>query len=275
MTTELRLTTSAADCARFEGQLGAWLEQDLGTADQAFMTRHRSGCATCDRMVRDLEQLVADAGALPDLTPPRDLWQGIEARLEAPVIPISSVAAAMPVRKARTVSVRWFAVAATLLVSVSSAVTWQIARSRSAVGAGGSTVATQVPQGTDSTTVETDVLPSATVELAVGMPAATTSRSSSANTRLASRFSDEGEVPDAHSTYEREISALRQIVDERFAELDPGTVTELRRNLDIIDRAIADSKAALASDPRSALGSTQLDRALQAKLDLLRRVALL
>jgi len=52
-------------------------------------------------------------------------------------------------------------------------------------------------------------------------------------------------------------------------------VRELRRNLDIIDRAIADSRAALARDPRSALVSSQLDRALQTKLDLLRRVALL
>jgi hypothetical protein len=64
-------------------------------------------------------------------------------------------------------------------------------------------------------------------------------------------------------------------VDERFTELDPGTVTELRRNLDIIDRAIGDSRAALARDPRSGVVSAQLDRALQAKLELLRRVALL
>jgi len=76
-------------------------------------------------------------------------------------------------------------------------------------------------------------------------------------------------------TFEREIVALRRIVDERFTELDPGTVTELRRNLDIIDRAISDSRQALARDPRSGVVSSQLDRALQAKLELLRRVALL
>lgn len=273
MTTELHLTPPAADCARFEAQLGAWLEQDLGASDQAFMVRHRSSCSACDTMVCDLEQLVADAAALPVLAPPRDLWQGIEARLEAPVIPISSVATATPVHKARTVSVRWFAVAATLLVSVTSAVTWQIAQSRTGAGTAQTTMMSSV--NADSAASEMDILPRATAELAVGTPSATTARDVAATGRLTSRFSEESDVPDAHSTYEREISALRQIVDERFAELDPGTVTELRRNLDIIDRAIADSKAALASDPRSALGSTQLDRALQAKLDLLRRVALL
>jgi hypothetical protein len=271
MTTELRHPASAADCARFEAQLGAWLELDLPAAEQAFMTRHRSGCSACDTLVRELEQVVADAAALPVLTPTRDLWQGIEARLEAPVIPISSATTAAPARPARTVSVRWFAVAATLLVSVTSAVTWQIARARNSSNA---TVMATTARA-DSSTIETDVLPSATAELAVGTPSASAQRDGMVPTRLTSRYSEESDVPDAHSTYEREISALRQIVDERFAELDPGTVTELRRNLDIIDRAIADSKAALASDPRSALGSTQLDRALQAKLDLLRRVALL
>ena len=76
-------------------------------------------------------------------------------------------------------------------------------------------------------------------------------------------------------TYEREITALRRIVNERFTELDSTTVTELRRNLDIIDQAIADSRKALAKDPRSAFVAQQLDRALQAKLELMRKVALL
>jgi hypothetical protein len=87
--------------------------------------------------------------------------------------------------------------------------------------------------------------------------------------------SDDEDVHNAGVTFEREIIALRLIVDERFTELDTATVRELRRNLDIIDRAIAESRAALARDPRSVLVSSQLDRALQAKLDLLRRVALL
>jgi hypothetical protein len=94
-------------------------------------------------------------------------------------------------------------------------------------------------------------------------------------TRLVTNQADDAGALDPNTTYEREISALRRIVDERFTELDPATVTELRRNLDIIDRAIGDSRAALARDPRSGVVSAQLDRALQAKLDLLRRVALL
>jgi hypothetical protein len=75
--------------------------------------------------------------------------------------------------------------------------------------------------------------------------------------------------------YEREIAALRRVVDQRFAELDPETVAALRENLKTIDQAIADSRRALKRDPRSGLLSTELDRTLEAKLDLMRRVALL
>jgi hypothetical protein len=80
---------------------------------------------------------------------------------------------------------------------------------------------------------------------------------------------------DVDDIYEREIAGLRRVVTERFTELDSTTVSDLRRNLDIIDAAIADSRRALQRDPRSRLLSTQLDRALETKLALMRRVALL
>lgn len=84
-----------------------------------------------------------------------------------------------------------------------------------------------------------------------------------------------GSMGDVDAIYEREIAALRRIVDQRFAELDSATVTELRRNLETIDQAIEASRRALAGDPRSGLLSTELDRTLEAKLALMRRVALL
>ena len=82
-------------------------------------------------------------------------------------------------------------------------------------------------------------------------------------------------VANAGEVYEQEITALRLIVDQRFGELDSATVAVLRRNLAIIDQAIADSRKALAKDPNSRVLSTTLDRALETKLALMRRVALL
>lgn len=280
MTTDTRSPMSPADCARFDAQLGAWLEQDLDATEHTWMTQHRAACAACAAIVADLEQLVADAAALPPLTPPRDLWQDIEARLAAPVIPLHrgaampDIAAAHAARPTRTITVRRFAIAATMLVAVSSGVTWQLARRGANAGdtprdANATQMAQQATGPAAGNTTYTDDQSSGMTALAVGSPtprAATVARV---------RREQDDNIADVDATYEREITALRHIVDERFAELDTSTVTELRRNLDIIDRAIADSKAALLNDPRSALLSSQLDRALQAKLELLRRVALL
>ena len=49
----------------------------------------------------------------------------------------------------------------------------------------------------------------------------------------------------------------------------------LEHNIQIIDEAIAQSRAALARDPRSRFLGEQLDDALDKKLELLRTAALL
>ncbi len=222
----------------FELRLMSYLERELDATTQAAMDQHRADCASCDALVRDLESLAAQAKALPAMVPSRDLWDGINARLETPVIPIASAPAQTTARAERgglratprTVSVRVFAMAATLLIVVSSAVTWQLTRSGPSDGpvvAASSDAATIVP------------------------------------------------VMNVDVVYEQEIAALRTIVNERFSELDSTTVSVLRRNLEIIDQAIEDSRAALEKDPASRVLSTTLDRALASKLELMRRVALL
>lgn len=277
-------TGASADCTRFEAQCGGYLERDLDQAEQAWMTAHQSGCAECAALVRELEAIVAESQALPGISPSRDLWSGIEARLDTTVIPIS--AAATRTRITRTVSVRTFAIAATMLVAVTSGITWRLAARNGAPLTAPTTSPTSVPSAVAAKTdsVNDLGLPGASVEIVAASPSTTTSTTSSApervlgsTTRLVSRNAarDNRDGTDADVVYEREISALRRIVDDRFVELDTATVRELRRNLDIIDRAIGDSRKALARDPRSALLATQLDRALETKLALLRRVALL
>ncbi len=75
--------------------------------------------------------------------------------------------------------------------------------------------------------------------------------------------------------YDQEIARLSAIVRERRAELDPATAAVIERNLRVIDRAIAESRAALAKDPASSLLNDQLNVALDRKVELLRTVALL
>jgi hypothetical protein len=289
MTTDFRTSDHSSACARFDAQLGAWLEHDLDRVEHGWMTAHRATCAACDAMVRELEAIVTEASALPLVTPSRDLWSGIEARLAAPVIPLPTAAAteSRGARTPRSVSVRWFAVAATLLVAVSSGVTWRLAVGRNSGDArvdsargGNAPAAVEIASGTagmnDSATSQ-GLVAGTSADEARTTPVTDRVSPATANgrVRLVRASDEEFDLADPNVTYEREIVALRRIVDERFTELDSGTVAELRRNLDIIDRAISDSRAALARDPRNGVVSSQLDRTLQAKLDLLRRVALL
>ena len=80
-------------------------------------------------------------------------------------------------------------------------------------------------------------------------------------------------APTAEQTFDREIGAMRKVVDERRAELDPVTIQVLEKNLKLIDAAISESKAALAKDPASAFLMDRLTHAYDTKLQLLRGVA--
>jgi hypothetical protein len=75
--------------------------------------------------------------------------------------------------------------------------------------------------------------------------------------------------------YGREIEMLQNIVKQRQTQLDSSTVAVIQKNLEIIDTAIAQSRAALARDPASRLLNQQLTHALDKKVELLRTAAML
>jgi hypothetical protein len=141
MTSDLTSTTPfAADCATFEERLMAYRERELDATTAAWMVRHQQACRVCETLMRDLDALVEQAAVLPTMSPSRDLWPDVLSRLDAPVVPLSTrftPAASLTTATGsrRGVSIRMFAVAATMLVAVSSAVTWQVARSRGAAAA--------------------------------------------------------------------------------------------------------------------------------------------
>ncbi len=188
----------------------------------------------------ELRAIVRAAGDLPPLSPSRDLWSGIAARIEAPVVALPTRAAQENSAVAQSSAMlpwRRMAIAASLLVAATAGVTYSIVKH-------GATA--QVAASGDSAMVEA---PLATVPVA---PAS---------------------LQTAEQTFDREIGAMRKIVDERRKELDPATVGILEKNLKLIDGAIAESKAALAKDPASAFLMDRLTHAYDTKLQLLRGVA--
>ncbi|MBU6365837.1 MAG: hypothetical protein KJT01_06460 [Gemmatimonadetes bacterium] len=121
-------TPPAMTCARFEALLGDLMDEapdaPLDAATREACGRHRGECPACAALLADLSTIREAAALLPAPAPGRDLWEGIAARLDAPVLPMASGrAAARP-----PLPWRRLAVAAVALVTVSAGVTWSVVR---------------------------------------------------------------------------------------------------------------------------------------------------
>jgi hypothetical protein len=68
------------------------------------------------------------------------------------------------------------------------------------------------------------------------------------------------------------IAELQDVVTRNEARLDTTTVRVVRENLALIDRAIAQARAALEADPGSAYLNRHLADTMRRKLELLRRI---
>jgi hypothetical protein len=277
-------------CEEFDAQLEGYLEGGLDHMAQQRADRHRAECATCAALVADLDGLVLAAQSLPLPSPSRDLWPDIEARLVTPVrvLPVSSTHTV-----ARSVLPwRQLAAAAVVLVTVSAGVTWNVARRAPAATpttlASSDTLSRTIP-ATDSSTASPRVInvegansnemPPSTLGGSVARDARTSGYVASAPSPTPARVvaaSNVGPRAVALDTlYGREIAMLRTVAETQLGLLDSTTVSVVRKNLDIIDNAIRESRNALAADPNSGFLLEQLDRAYERKVDLLRRLALL
>ncbi|HXY30266.1 MAG TPA: zf-HC2 domain-containing protein [Gemmatimonadaceae bacterium] len=243
-------------CDAFDAQLASYLEGELDFAARRDVERHAGACARCGALLSDLDRIRREAATLGDLAPSRDLWSGIEARIEAPVVPLAPRGA--PAVRARRRA--WLAAAAAVLVAATSGVTY---------------IATRAwLQGKSTTTVASNsVTPSSTTAAPSAVRGPDTTPTTTAPVSNVS--ADARKKLSAEQTYDLEISQLTQIVQERRDELDPATVAVIEKNLALIDGAIKESKAALARDPRSRFLNEQLNKALNRKVELLRTVALL
>jgi anti-sigma factor RsiW len=262
------MTNSDMTCEAFDAALPDYLEGTLDGSLRASVERHLRGCVRCAGLVRDLENIRKEAAALPDLVPSRDLWSGIEARIAAPVIPL----AARPERQRRFVRA-WMGIAAAALIVSTAGVTYLLtARS---LRPGGDL---RIAQGSPATRIQstnpaTQGGSGPTEAGAASVPAILpvqpdNSRPEQGSTTrtgvpviLASQ-NTQSEPSQSDAVYGKEIEMLQNIVRQRKTQLDSSTVAIIERNLQIIDTAIAQSRAALARDPASMMLSQQLTHAL-------------
>ncbi len=271
------MTTRNLTCAELDERLGDYLEGSLDDASVADLELHLSGCPSCTALVRDFERITRDAAALPALTPSPDLWQAIAQRLYAPVADLGAHAAAKRSREADAAThgaSRWHrlrlgAVAAGLVGITAISTYYLTNRSRDAVG---SRIAAVAP-GADSAAATRVAVPGTAESTATSLPGATSAPSTDGRAGVTA-VSRAERLP-ARDTYDAEISSLRGIVSQRREQLDPRTVAVLESSIATIDSAIADARRALEADPASGFLSTQLNKALEKKLGLLRTAALL
>jgi anti-sigma factor RsiW len=273
------MTNSDMTCEAFDAALPDYLEGTLDGSVRASVERHLRECVRCAGLVRDIENVRDQAAALPDLVPSRDLWSGIEARIAAPVIPL----AARPERQRRLVPA-WMGIAAAALIVSTAGVTYLLtarslgsgADSRVAVGAPAPQTQATIAATPGATTAGPESS-GAGLERTVpdqsggtSLPQRSTEPSRSGVSATLARRSQSSDA-----VYGKEIEMLQNIVKQRKTQLDSSTVAVIQRNLDIIDAAIAQSRAALANDPASRMLGQQLTHALDKKVELLRTAAML
>lgn len=86
--------------------------------------------------------------------------------------------------------------------------------------------------------------------------------------QVSTASSEPAPVP-AEQHYDQAIAGLQQLAQTQNAALDPKTRAVLTQNLAVIDRAIDESRAALAQEPASVAAQESLLDALETKVALL------
>jgi len=271
------MMTHAMNCDAVDERLAEYLEGELPASDARAVEAHVASCVRCTALVRDLEGIRVNASMLPELTPSRDLWQGIAERIDAPVIPFATakVSPAVASQRHHSFSRLRLAAIAAALVAVTAGVTYTLTiAGANGVNRNGQIAGVSQPGSnvrTDSNASPTPNSPATSDVAAVN--ADSIRRADSANPSGATT-QNVINAPTAAPT-SREIDRLRDIFTRNRNQLDPRTAAIIEANLKVIDEAIAQSKAALSQDPASQFLKDQLNGALDKKLELLRTAALL
>jgi hypothetical protein len=219
------------------------IDGTIGAIRRAELERHLDDCAECRSFLADMEAIRKTADTLDSLEPPDRVWLQIagrlrqEGRLQAPPAPAPSHAPRYAM----------FAIAASLVLAVGVGIGLLVTEYRS--------------PHTPAPAAATGAAPAAPGNAAESIDV----ESVEAEFRLAEQH------------YQNAISKLEQAarLDQAASgrgdnnALDPQTAAMLQKNLQVIDQAIAESRAAVRSEPLSASARDSLFDALKRKVALL------
>jgi anti-sigma factor RsiW len=219
-------------CQDYSDAIAEFVDGQLDPARQRELERHVEGCPACRALVADLKTIQAAAFTLDRLELPPHLLPALRTRIaEEPGPPARGRLLAFPASRAARLA--WLLAAAALVLTTT---------------VGMLSLRTPAPSPQAQRPAET-------------VPA-------DANAAVASV---QAELQLATEHYEKAIQQLEQIARSDNGALDPQVAAVLQRNLQVIDQAIGESRAALQTQPASADVQESLFDAMRSKVALLQQ----
>lgn len=208
----------------------------LGPVRRAELQTHLDTCDACRTLASDLQKIRSAARTIGSVQPPDHVWLQIAGRLRQD-------GRITDAGLTRPRSVAWLALAATLLIAVGASLYMLFPREGASPQSAGA--AAPGGDGPDS------------AQRAGNAPGTDTVQS------IADDFAQ------AERHYRSAIAKLEEAAKADDDSIDPETAAILDKNLQVIDQAIAESRAALNTEPQSAPARDSLFEALRRKVTLL------
>jgi len=208
------------------------VDGSLGSIRLSDLEQHLAQCADCRALKEDLERIRDAAAALPTMPPPDGVWLQIAGRLRQE----GRIRETAPASRPRPYA--WLAIAASLVLAAGVSLVVLIR----------STPQAPSPQAS---------APPAATAPAAGAPS------------TASAEAVQNEVEAAQEQFEKAIGKMDDLRKANMNALDPQTSAVIEKNLGIIDRAIAENRAAVKAEPGSVTARETLFEALRQKVSLL------
>jgi putative zinc finger protein len=218
------------ECERYANAIQELADGTLGPIRRAELNIHLDECESCRRLADDLSRIHALAASLDRPAPPERVWLQIAGRLRQ-----EGRVAPPPPRATTPWRLAPFAIAASLLLIV------------------GAALYTLYPRSGRPLKDEAHV----TQQAAGNASPADAVQGVEEEFRLAEQH------------YQNAIAKLEEVAKTDDDAIDADTAAKLQENLQVIDRAIAESRAALRNEPQSVPARNSLFDALKRKVVLL------
>jgi hypothetical protein len=220
------------DCSRYTQAIQELVDGTLGAIRKAELQQHLDQCAACRALVADLQQIRDLAGTLDHPAPPDGVWLQVAGRLRQE----GRVQPPPPVMKTRSSRTALIAIAAGLLVAI------------------GASLVLLLP-----------VLDSNGADRQAS--GASTPGGNAAGDEPVQTIEDHFRLAEQHM--QTGIAKLEAAAKTDDTAIDAQTAAMLKKNLEMIDQAIAESRAALKAEPQSTIARDSLFNALRRKVALL------